>query len=258
MRPVVRTRLHEQVAQQIAALILSRQYLPGDLLPTEREFGVRFQVSRTVIREAIHVLATKGLVEVRQGHGARVRPQNADRVAEALRLLIEMRNGSAAAVLEARRVIEPGIAALAARRATTADDQALRATVDDLSSAIAQKDSVSKLEDTQLEALIAADAAFHLGLARASRNDVLISLLEALRDPMYLVRRISFHASERLANTVVAHQAILDAIAARDPEGAAVAMVRHLDEVTEDVRLVEIRLGTPILAFDTTRPSYER
>jgi GntR family transcriptional regulator, transcriptional repressor for pyruvate dehydrogenase complex len=259
MQPVVRTRLHEQVADQIAALIVSRQYQPGDLLPTERELGARFQVSRTVVREAIRVLTTKGLVEARQGHGARVRPQNADRVAEALRLLLQMRNGSAAAVLEARRVIEPGIAALAADRATSDDDTALRAAVDDLGAAIAQCDPASKLEDSQLDALIAADAAFHLGLVRASRNEVLISLLEALRDPIFLVRRISFHASERLTNTLAAHRAILDAVVARDPPRASEEMVRHLDEVIGDVRHVEARLGTPILAFDpSTLPATER
>src|SRR5262249_13519837 len=72
----------------------------------------------------------------------------------------------------------------------------------------------------------------------------------ALRDPIFLVRRISFHASERLTNTLAAHGAILDAVVARDPPRASEAMARHPDEGIGDVRRVEARLGTPLLAFD--------
>src|SRR5512147_1833055 len=109
---------------QLQSLILNRAFQPGDRLPSERELGTRLGVSRTVVREALRALSTKGLVEVRDGAGAYVRVPSTDLVSELLGICVShMETGDVTSgnILEMRRILEIEMSGLAAERHSAAD-----------------------------------------------------------------------------------------------------------------------------------------
>jgi len=112
-------KLADRATQQLQSLITRRTFQPGDRLPSERELGSRLGVSRTVIREALRTLSTKGLVEVRDGAGAYVRAPSTDLVSELLGICVShMETGDVTSghILEMRRILEIEMSGLAAER----------------------------------------------------------------------------------------------------------------------------------------------
>lgn len=210
-------RLADKVAELLKKAILSGQLQPGDRLPPERILGERFGVSRTVIREAVRSLAAKGLVEVRSGSGSVVARVEAPAVAETIRLYIQGASIGHDLVDELRRIVEVQAAGLAAERATEAD----------LAELSARLQAMAGVIDEPRERAVQ-DVEFHRGVAHATRNPLLVVLLDAIVEPLLAIREGTLGLPGRAQRALDAHARILERIAERDGDGAREAMRAHL------------------------------
>jgi GntR family transcriptional repressor for pyruvate dehydrogenase complex len=211
-------RLSDRVADALLEHILSADLQPGDRLPTEAELGRQFEVSRTVIREAVRSLAARGVVQVRPGAGLTVSRVDASTASASLRLVVR---GSTDLtydrVHEVRRSIEVELARLAAERAT--DEE-----IEELARILAAQ--AAAFHDIPRAARI--DTAFHRLIATMTRNDLFVIMLDSLADVMLQVRLQAMPTPGDRENGVAEHGAILEAIRARDPAAARRAMSEHL------------------------------
>lgn len=223
--------LREQVVDEIGSSIISGQLQPGDLLPREEVLLERYQVSRTVLREALNILAGKGILDARPRRGTLVRPRSEwnqlDQVVLAWRAQGTQSNEEdqrrVDRLMEVRRIVEPGAVALAAQRGTRKDFESLQDIYD----------TMAATTDTPAE-FIEADLAFHVACLHMSKNDFLAPIAHAIRTEMMVSMRITNRDPEVNRNiSLPLHKAILDAVLRRDTEGASEAMLRHLDDTEQ-------------------------
>jgi GntR family transcriptional repressor for pyruvate dehydrogenase complex len=224
LHAIKKTRIHEEVFGQIHELIKEGRFKARDQLPSERELAETFKVSRTSVREALRTLESQGLIVSRTGMGNFV----VDLPVEALvgplaRMLIDEKN-ALADVFEMRKLIEPHIAALAAERATVRDIAQLKRIV------AKQTDAVSRGE-TGVEA----DAELHLSIGRATRNQALQKLVSGLMEMLSRSREESLQTDERRESSIDAHRRIIAAIEKHDKARARSEMLRHIEQVEENV-----------------------
>lgn len=210
-------RRYEEITARIREMLFSGVLRPGDRLPAERSLAERFGVSRNSLREAIRSLAEQGVLESRRGDGTYVREPDGESLASAFAASFEAQRGRIADIFQFRRMIEPPIAALAAKNASTERIDRLKIIVCDQ-----QRRLLAGEGDADL------DAAFHLELAQASGNRVVTEALAALHDILSETRSSFLQTQERRRIAVEAHLRIIDALEARDDAAAAAAMERHL------------------------------
>lgn len=219
-------RLYEQIVQQIEDSILKGSLNPGDQLPAERELAQRFGVSRTAVREAVKVLREKGLVEAYSGRGTFITDGTSQAIRQSLDRMIKIGQPEGSThLVEVREILEPGIAALAATRAEESHLAAMR-------EAIAVMDRAKKDPD----AFIEADLDFHLALAEAAANPLILSLIDSIVGLLREQRMGIFYVEGGPERGQSHHKRILDAIENRDPEKARESMRAHLRQVREDTR----------------------
>ena len=169
-RAVKTSRLYEQIVQQVEESILKGHLKPGDQLPAERDLAQSFGVSRTAVREAVKALREKGLVEAYTGRGTFVTNGTSQSIKHSLNLITKISPDDASLHLaELRRILEPEIAALAAPRI---DEQLLST----MREAVAAMDV--GLHDR--EKYIEADLDFHLALAEAADNPLILALIDSI------------------------------------------------------------------------------
>jgi GntR family transcriptional repressor for pyruvate dehydrogenase complex len=226
---LVTERLSDRLATLLGAQVETGQFKPGDRLPSEAQLAVTHGVSRTVVREAVHQLKSRGLLRSRQGSGVYVAPPPANQslafdpsVLESVDAVVH--------VVEVRRVLEAEIAALAAVRANASQISALRKALLAIDAAgAAGQDGVAE------------DLAFHRAIARASGNPQFVAVLgffeQYLREAMRITRGNEARRQDFMEAVRREHQAIVDAIAARDPVAARRCATEHL--VHGEQRLVE-------------------
>ncbi|MEK8035520.1 MAG: GntR family transcriptional regulator [candidate division NC10 bacterium] len=118
VEPIKSARIYEEIVRQVKQLIAEGKLKSGDRLPPERDLAEKFVVSRTSVREALRALESRGLIEIRAGDGAFVRDISVETLIEPLALVILPHREAVGELFEARRLLEPAIATLAARRAT--------------------------------------------------------------------------------------------------------------------------------------------
>ena len=220
------SRLYEQIVRQIEDSIASGALAPGDQLPPEREMAQQFGVSRTAVREAVRALHEKGLVEAYSGRGTFVTKGRSKGIRESLHNLIGAGRAEGAVFLaEVREILEPEIAALAALRM---EEQAL-ATL---------RESVELMDRSQNDpdAFVEADLDFHLALAEAAGNPVILSLLDSIVELLRDQRRRICILPDGPERGQAHHKRILAAIERRDPEKTRSAMRAHMLQVREDSR----------------------
>jgi GntR family transcriptional repressor for pyruvate dehydrogenase complex len=225
MYKIVRTsRLYEQIIQQIEGLILSGDLKPGDQLPAERELAQKFGVSRTAVREAVKALREKGLVEAYSGRGTFITNGTSQAIRQSLDLMVKIGQPDGSAHLaEVRTILEPEIAALAAVRAQSKHVAAMR-------EAIVVMDGAR--QDPQ--AFIEADMDFHLALAEAAANPLILSLLDSIVGLLHEQRLRIFNVEGGPERGQFHHKRILEAIESRDAGKAREAMRAHLQQVRQD------------------------
>jgi len=209
----------ELIIEEIKKLILDQELEPGDRLPSERELAEQFGVSRASIREAITALSALGLVEARTGDGTYVSANLTDAVLQPLSWAVLLAGGVGQDLAEARKIIEPGIAALAARRATASDKKKLLETVNSMREAIGNP-----------SALAEQDLAFHMALARAARNRVLLETMTGLQRLLQALIASHVLETENQKVCLQEHIEIYNAIEARDATKAQQAMLGSIDK----------------------------
>jgi GntR family transcriptional regulator, transcriptional repressor for pyruvate dehydrogenase complex len=222
--------LANRATLQLQSLILGRAFQPGDRLPSERELGERLGVSRTVVREALRTLSTKGLVEVRDGAGAYVRAPSTDLVSELLGICVShMDTGDVTSrnILEMRRILEIEMSGLAAERGG-ADDLA---TLDRLLGLMARPGS-SREDWAKI------DYEFHDAVAIASKNPLFPIVLRSISEVLMRARLLGVRLPDYQAKALHHHRNVYEAIRARSPEKARTAMADHLREAEQTMRRV--------------------
>jgi GntR family transcriptional regulator, transcriptional repressor for pyruvate dehydrogenase complex len=226
---LVAERLSDQLAVRLGGQIDSGVLRPGDRLPTEQQLALAHGVSRTVVREAVHQLKSRQLLISRQGSGVFVAPTAVHQPLAFDPLVL----GSVQAVVhvvEVRRALEAEIAALAAERASRAQVAAMRRALKAIDAAAA-----AGLDG------VAEDLAFHRAIGEATGNPqfrlVLGFLEQYLREGMRITRGNEARRHDFMQAVRLEHQAIVDAIAARDPVVARRRAREHL--VRSEQRLVE-------------------
>ena len=223
-RPVKTARLYEQIVQQVEESILKGQLKAGDQLPAERELAQRFGVSRTAVREAVNALREKGLVEAYSGRGTFVTYGTAQAIRQSFDLMVRInRQEGSMHLAELRQILEPEIAALAASRI---EDQLLAT----MREAVAAMDR--SLQDP--DAYVEADLDFHLAMAEAAGNPLVLSLLDSIVGLLREQRSRIFTVDGGPERGQYHHKRILEAVRDHDPEKAKASMRAHLKQIRED------------------------
>ncbi len=229
---VVRTsRLYEQIVQQIEDSVLKGTLKPGDQLPAERELAQQLGVSRTAVREAVKALREKGLVEAYSGRGTFITDGTSHAARQSFDLMVKIgQQESSTHLADLRLLLEPGIAAMAAESAQEEDLAALR-------DAVAVMDR--SLKDPA--AYIEADLDFHLALAEAVGNPLILSLIDSIVGLLREQRIKIFNVEGGPQRGQVFHKRILEAMEQRNPARARSAMSEHLEQVRQDSQVSERR-----------------
>lgn len=222
--PPLKRSLRDQLVDDLGRDIVRGTLRPGDVLPNEGALLARYQVSRTVLREALHVLSAKGLVDPRQRRGTVVRPRSDWSQLDPMLLhwhgQLDVADQALQQLMEVRRIIEPPAAALATERADARDRARIRAAYAGMEAA-----------GEDVEAFIRADLEFHTAILEASHNQFLLPIVHAIRTTLAASLRITNpRADENRQISLPLHAAILEAILSGRAEEAAACMERHLDD----------------------------
>lgn len=223
LKPLQRPNLVQEAVERLREQIIAGVFGIDGAIPPEGQLGQALGVSRTVIREAMRILAAQGLVEVSQGRQSRVKPANAQTVIDTFNTYLQREDHSLLNLVEVRRPLEAAIAELAAKRATPAD-------IEQLEESIRRQIAASKKAD-QIEE----DLRFHDLLAVATNNPVFLVLLRAVAGLMRRSRQETL-VKTGVERSVLGHRTMLDAIKAHDADAARQAMLEHISHAEHDLR----------------------
>ena len=208
--------LAEQVEDEIYHYILDTPLEPGAKLPNEFELGEKFGVGRSTVREAVKLLSSKGIVEVRRGSGTYV-VTTAKGLSDPLNLRsVQDKNALALDLVNVRLLLEPGMAEMAALNASDEDIERIQRLCDRVESKIHSGDLY--IED---------DIAFHTCIAESSKNMVVEQLIPIIDTAVMMFVNVTH--KKLTEETILTHRMITEAIAQHDPIGARSAMVMHLN-----------------------------
>jgi len=221
LRPLRRQAMFERVVASLREYIAANGIQPGDRLPSERELAAALEVGRSSIREAVATLRSNGMVEARHGEGLfllRLSPEPIRvAVADSHETSLDLPY-----IWETRQALETQCARLAASRATEGDLAELDAALTLMAAEIGR--GLPGLEGDRL---------FHLGVARASHNPILVGLLDGVRDALDRTSSKSLGRPDQPARSLADHRAILHAIRAHEPTDAGNTMLAHLVGTTD-------------------------
>ncbi len=220
IEPIKKTRIPEEIADRIRLLILDGTFPPGRPLPSERALAVRFGVGRGSIRDAFRMLEMIGLLETRHGQGTFPRELTVDRLVAPLASVLTYRRDLQDELMDVRRMFEPAVARVAATRATEED--------------LADLQRVLETQRRKLktgQSAIVEDTAFHAVLARATRNRVVVRIMETLNDLLVESRKLALKQEGRPEGSIKGHEVVVAALQGRDADGAARAMREHIDQI---------------------------
>ena len=238
LAPMSVPKASEILANELRERILSGDFPPGTRLPAERELVVQTQFSRATVREALRTLEVQGLLEIKlgRGGGAFVCTPGARAVEDSVALLIRGRSVRLDALLETREAIEPHCAALAAARRDDKDVSRML----DANKAMGQSAG-------NLSSFLEANLSWHVAVANASRNELLIAFMGAISPAIYhSTENNTFVDDEVEVSTVKAHEAVTQAIADGDAAAASRRMQRHVHAFAAGILQVDSR---PVVEF---------
>jgi len=226
------------VANDLAALVIGRM-APGNSLPSEAELAQRYSVSRLTIREAVKMLAGRGLLELSRGRKAVVREPDGSVFGEFLTSITQYDPKAIFDLVEVRLSLEVQSAGLAAKRASRPALSAIESALSGMREAAAEGQNGLD-PDIAEKRFHGHDLDFHLAVAMASGNRVLVYLFEAMASPLeeafFISRRGHRLRGHTLDDTIAAHQLVLDRIAEGKQRAAAEAMRAHLQDTERDIR----------------------
>lgn len=229
LKPIRTRKIYEEIVEQIRNLIISGELKPGDRLPPERDLVERLQVSRASIREALSALEMMGLLEVRSGEGTYIRKLRSESVVAPLAWMLSMEKGTVLELLEVRKILEVQAVVLAAERANEADFKELAAALDDMKSALQHSAWGGEK----------ADHRFHYAITRATKNKILIRLMDTISDlveHMLKTSRSKLYEGRYTPDLLFQeHVGIYEAIKVRDSAKARDLMLLHLTGVEEEI-----------------------
>ncbi|MFL5845099.1 MAG: FadR/GntR family transcriptional regulator [Solirubrobacteraceae bacterium] len=221
--PVRTRRTFEEAAEQIAEGVRTGLLRVGDRLPGERSLAAQMEISRPTLREAVKVLVTAGVLEVQRGADAGMYVATDVVPADLVRERADLRLGEVAAVLEARRLVEPGVARLAAARAQPDDLTAIERSIDAMRKIVRAGYGPGD-EDRFLQL----DVQFHLAVARASANPTVERLMRMLLRELEIARDMAMHEPLVPEWTIAIHEETAAAIASGDVAVLDEVMDRHI------------------------------
>ncbi|WP_153393896.1 FadR/GntR family transcriptional regulator [Ornithinicoccus halotolerans] len=219
---VTRTRLYEQIVQQLVQHIRAAGLGPGDRLPPERELAASLGVSRATLAQALVALEVLGTISVRHGEGAVIVTRVTSPDDDALVRAVREHRSTMPDIIDARSALETRIAALAAERRTEED---LRRIDDALTLMAAQVQ--------EGERGLEGDQAFHEAVTEAARSGVLARLMREIAALIRETRIESLSTPGRPQDSLASHREIAEAIRAQDPRAAARAMEDHITLVSD-------------------------
>lgn len=226
-QPLERRKVYEQVAEQLLGQIGSGRLRPGEALPPERELTESFGVGRSSIREALRMLESQGLIVAANG-GALVVAEAANPLNSSLRLVFTLDDRAGLHHLfELRRILDCEAAALAAERRTDEHLVEMDAAIDEMDTSLGAGGRAADFID--------ADLRFHLAVAEATGNRLLLHSMQAVRDVVRRALMTVFLIPQSPEQALVEHRAVRSAIADGDAEGARREMLEHLTRVETDV-----------------------
>lgn len=215
-------KLHGQVVQELGRRVVSGSYPAGAVLPNEEQLCQGLQVSRTALREAVKVLAAKGLLEARPRTGTRVRPRDQWNLLDPDILAWRCATGADAEFLrhltELREIIEPAAAALAANSRTPEQLAAIAAALQDMRQAPA------------IAQWIAADLAFHTAVLRATNNPLLMPLAAIIASALASLLGVTARSAGDFKRALPDHQKVFEAIESGDAQSALHRMAGMLSD----------------------------
>ena len=223
IRPVDRKPLYEQVSDRLREFIDINQLQPGDRLMTERDLAAELSVGRSSIREAITALRAQGVVEVRHGDGIYLLNKPEDLISSLAAELVETHIDHPY-IWETRQALETQCARLAAQRATASDISEMKIGLDLMTKEVEAGGSG-----------IEGDRYFHLAVAAASHNPILIQLLTGIRGSLDRTSETSLTRPGQPPRSLHDHKTIFQAIVGRHAAEAADQMLHHLVTTTDDL-----------------------
>lgn len=236
--PVKTRKVYEEIVGQIKQLIIDGKLQPGDKLLSERELSEKLNVSRASVREAFSALEMMGIISIRPGEGSFVRQVSYEGMLEPLSFLLQVEISNITQVLEVRKILEVETAALAARRATPEALEEIRRSLDYMNEELDSGGIGDRADD-----------AFHLALAQAADNPVLVKVMSTITDLMtntFRASRQKLFLVDHMADVLhESHQSIYEAILAKEPKVARMRMRDHLLLVEENLLLLQ-QGGVPV------------
>lgn len=222
-------KIYEEVSDELYEMIRSGSLKPGEQLDSIQQLAENFQVGRPAIREALSALNSMGLIEIKQGEGTFVKTFDPAIMNHPLSAALLMDQDNIKHLLEVRKILESGTAEVAAKKRTEEN-------LIELKDMLFNMDKVSDDEELSDKA----DISFHVAVANASQNELLITLMnhvsELMTEKMRDIRRVALYSEEMtLKQLYQQHVRIYDAIVAQDEDGARSAMLFHLQSVEESL-----------------------
>jgi len=219
LNPIKRSRLHEKIVSQIMDLIQSGKMKSGDMLPPERELTEIFKVSRHSVREAIRILEQEKVLQSRQGSGTFVVKDENLTVSSSG--TISPLEDTLLEIFQFRKLIEPQIAFLAAQNAKEEDIAHCQSIIE------------KQQKETEFKKMAQLDSSFHLALAKATKNSILLRIVQDINDVLAGSRGVNTQLKTRAKVSVAGHFEILAAIKEGDALAAQKAMGDHIIGIEE-------------------------
>lgn len=229
MATSTKQKVYEMVFQKIQQEILAGRYEVGDKLPSERELAISYQVSRNSIREAIRLLELRNLVEIKHGDGTFIKNISIKSTKnDMVNVLLNTDKTSIYEMLELRLILESQCAFFAALRANTQDFEKIASSLE-----------MMKEADADEKLGIQADLSFHIAIAEATHNKVLVELIASLvphiRNTIEVTRKYRLAEKTNISRTFDEHKQIYLAISRGDSEQAKTLMENHIRTIRQEL-----------------------
>ena len=218
MKTIERMNLTKSIIDQFETLISEGTLKPGEKLPPETKLAEELSVSRPALREALRALELVGVIQKKSGDGTYI---SEDIVSEPVKFMFLMKKNETHKLFEARKVLETGLAGIAAERRSDEDIKKMRAALDEM----------KKYLRSSRKKFLKGDMDFHIAIIKATQNEILGGLSIPLNELLWEGRAKKSHTLEVLVKSIEQHEEILKAIERYDSALASKMILKHLDYV---------------------------